>query len=128
MFYIRVVQTALKRTWGLQNNPGLTPDNPGANLSSVISQLIHDIFGGDILKTHHKRGWHFYNRIDGERIDFAKSEMKRSSQDCHFEDIPSSPDEIHNYFEPEQYSSFYMKFIQEFEETVGLENYRPLAS
>ena len=128
MFNRSVVQTALKRVWGLDNNPGITPDNSSDNDSSVISRLIYDIFGGEILKTHNKRGWHFYNRINGERIDFAKSKMNKSSQDYHFEDIPSNTDEIHDYLEQEQYSPFFMRFIREFEETVGLEKYRPRTS
>ena len=128
MFNRSVVQTALKCVWGLDNNPGITPDNSSDNDSSVISRLIYDIFGGEILKTHNKRGWHFYNRINGERIDFTKSEMIKSSQDYHFEDIPSNTDEIHDYLEQEQYSPFFMRFIREFEETVGLEKYRPRTS
>ena len=55
-----VIYEALKRS--------LTPD-PGQD--SVISLLIHDVFGGEILKTHAKKKWHFYNRIDGERVDFT---------------------------------------------------------
>jgi phage pi2 protein 07 len=128
MFNRRVVQTALKRTCELDHNPLLIPDNPADNQSSVISKLIYDIWGGEILKTHNKRGWHFYNRINGERIDFTKSEMDKFSQNYHFEDIPSNTEEIHNYFEQEQYSTFFMRFIREFEEAVGLESYKLLAS
>ena len=124
----RIVQTALKRTWGLNKNPELIPVNPAVNKSSLISQLIFDIFGGEILKTHNKRSWHFYNRINGERIDFSTSEKRRLSYGNHFEDIPASIDEINNYFEQEQYSPFYMRFVREFEETLGLENFKPLAS
>jgi hypothetical protein len=104
MFYKRIVHKALKRALGLDNSPGMPPDNSTNSQSSVISQLIYDIFGGEILKTHNKRGWHFYNRINGERIDFTKYEMDQFSQNFHFEDIPSNTDEIHNYFEQEQYS------------------------
>ncbi len=128
MFYKRIVNKALKRTLGFDDSPGLPTDNPGYSQSSVISQLIYDIFGGEILKTHNKRGWHFYNRINGERIDFTKSEMDQFSQNYHFEDIPSNTDEIHNYFEQEQYSPFFTRFIREFEETVGLEKCKPLIS
>jgi hypothetical protein len=122
MFNRRVIQTALKRTLRLDNNPLFIPDNHADNKSSVISGLIYDIWGGEILKTHNKRGWHFYNRINGERIDFTTSEMDKFSQNYHFEDIPSSTEEIHNYFEQEQYSPFFMRFIREFEEAVGLES------
>jgi ssDNA-specific exonuclease RecJ len=124
----RIVQTALKRTWGLNKNPGLIPVNPAVDKSSLISQLIYDIFGGEILKTHKKRSWHFYNRINGERIDFSTSEKRRLSYGNHFEDIPASIDEINNYFEQEQYSPFYMRFIREFEETLGLDNFKSVAS
>ncbi len=44
--------------------------------TSLISLLIHDIFGGEILKTHKNKGWHFYNRIEGKRIDFTGSDLK----------------------------------------------------
>jgi len=68
--------------------------------------LIHNIFGGESLKTHKKKGWHFYNRIEGERIDFAGSEESKSSVVNRFEDIPSDPDETHNYFEKDDYLAF----------------------
>jgi hypothetical protein len=124
MFNKIVVKKALKRTWGLDNNPRLIPDNPAVNQGSVISQLIYDIFGGEILKTHNKKGWHFYNRINGERIDFTKSKISKSSRDNFFEDLPSNTDEIHNYFEQEQYSTFLIRFIRELEEAIGLKKYR----
>jgi len=124
----RIVQTALKRTWRLNRDPGLVPVNPPVNKSSLISQLIYDIFGGEILKTHSRRSWHFYNRINGERIDFSTSDAKKLSYGNHFEDIPASIDEINNYFEQEQYSPFYMRFIREFEETLGLEKFKSIAS
>lgn len=72
MFYRMVVQDALKRSWSVDNKPEGKPDIPSAGQDSVISQLIHNIFGGEILKTRLKKGWHFYNRIDGERIDFTR--------------------------------------------------------
>ena len=119
MFNRIVVQEALKRAWTSDNNPGWIPYNRVNDQDSVISLLIHDIFGGEILKTHKKKGWHFYNRINGERIDFARLEMCKSSVDNHFEDIPSEPDETYNYFQQEDYSTFLMRFVRAFEETVG---------
>jgi hypothetical protein len=93
--------------------------------TSIISLLIHDIFGGEILKTHKNKGWHFYNRVEGKRIDFTGSDIITSSEDIQFEDIPSSPDETYCYFEDEEYSNFLMRFIWAFEEAVGLDNYKP---
>jgi len=63
MINLKVVDNALKRSW--------TNELPTENKDSLTSVLVHDIFGGEILKTHRKNGWHFYNRIDGRRIDFT---------------------------------------------------------
>lgn len=85
---------------------------------TLISLLMHDVFGGEILKTHKgKKNWHFYNRINGERVDFT-------SDVNDFEDIPSNPDEIHDYFDQTDYSTFLTRFVRAFEETVGLDKYR----
>lgn len=91
-----------------------------ADQDSIISVLIHDIFGGEILKTKRKGGWHFYNRVDGLRLDFSKPDFGRSSETGQFEDIPASHHETSSYFEAEQYSPFLYKFISYFEEFVGL--------
>jgi len=122
------VEAALNRAWRFEKSPELTPDKTAINKSSVISQLIFDIFGGEILKTHKRKGWHFYNRINGERIDFTKPELKTISTEELFEDIPATISEIHYFFEQEQYLPFYMRFIREFEETVGLGDRRLLST
>ncbi len=123
----RVIQTAMNRARSPENNPALNLVKSSVDQSSVISNLIYDIFGGEILKTHKRKSWHFYNRVDGERIDFTKSKIKNITPDNHPEDIPVSIDEIHNYYEQEQYLPFYMMFIREFEETLGLDDRRSLA-
>lgn len=109
MFNKNVVYKALKRTQ--------TPDSAQ---DTLISLLIHDIFGGEILKTHKKHNWHFYNRIDGERVDFTKNSTEVNS----FEDIPSTPAETYDYIDTVDYSTFFLRFVRVFEETVGLEKYR----
>jgi hypothetical protein len=116
MFIRVVVEKALKNSVPLESRTGWTSNNQ----SSVISKLIYDIFGGEILKTHKKKGWHFYNRIDGKRLDFARSEIRKSWEEKHFEDLPSSPEEINNYFEQEEYSTFFVRFIRAFEVTSSL--------
>lgn len=119
-----IVQNALKRSWALDFNPRWTPENPTVDQDSVTSLMIYDIFGGEILKTHKKKGWHFYNRIDGKRIDFTKSEMGKSTLTNHFEDIPASPEEVCNYFETEDYLTLRRRFIRAYEEVIGLKRYR----
>ena len=120
MFDRMVVQEAIKRSWALDNNPGWSHAFPVDSLTGETSLLIYNIFGGEILKTREKNGWHFYNRINGERIDFSKSELNKSAEDSQFEDLPSNPDEANQYFEEEDYSSFFTKFVSTYEEAVGL--------
>lgn len=119
-----IVHEALKRSLALDSNRGSKPDNQTAGQDSLISLLIHDIFGGEILKTHKKNNWHFYNRVDGERVDFTRPEIDKTYEDNRFEDIPSTPDETYEYFELEDYSPIFMRFVSTFEEAVGLEHYK----
>jgi hypothetical protein len=125
MLDIMVVREALKRSNGLESSSVVNNGNHTDDQDSLISLLIHDIFGGEILKTHMKNGWHFYNRIDGLRIDFTRLEIGKPCEENHFEDIPSTPDETYTYFEQVEYSTFLMRFVRAFEEAVGLEKYRP---
>jgi hypothetical protein len=120
MFAQMFVQKALKLTWKSDTRPGWTHEFVKDNKASVTSLLIHDIFGGEILKTPNKNGWHFYNMIDGERIDFNKSEMGKSSKDIKFEDVPVTPDETFSYFDAEDYPAIFIKFINAYEATIGL--------
>lgn len=97
---------------------------PAIDQDSLISHLVHDVFGGEILKTHGKKGWHFYNRVNGLRIDFTRSKIGKFTNEKRFEDIPATPDETSAYFENEQYSAFFMNFVRSFEDIVGLRNYQ----
>ena len=119
------VQEALRRSWAAENGTYLKSESHPDEEDCVTSQVIHDVFGGEILKTPRRKGWHFYNRIDGERVNFTLSENENSSSDDCFDDIPSTPEETKKYFESEDYSAFFMKFVRAFEESVGLEKYRP---
>lgn len=114
------VQMALRQTWTLNAIPGSIPDFPADSKTSFTSLMIHDIFGGEILKTRKKDGWHFYNMIDGERIDFIGPEFTKSSEDSQFEDLPSTPEETQIYFDKEDYSTLFIRFIRAYEEVVGL--------
>lgn len=124
MFNPKVIKEALKRTWAWNSNP----DSPSNNLTTgedkEISLLIHDVFGGDILKTPKRKGWHFYNRINGERLDFSNSELGKLIKGNRFKDIPVSPEEATLYFDQADYSNFYMQFIRAFEEILGLKKHR----
>jgi hypothetical protein len=127
MFNKKVVYEALKGSLELESDRILTPDNRQIGQDSLISLLIHDIFGGEILKTHKRKNWHFYNRIEGERVDFTGSEVK-FDRDAIFEDIPSTPDETYDYIDQTDYTTFFTKFVRTFEEKVGLDKYKTSVS
>ena len=127
MFNKKVVYEALKGSLELESDRKLTPDNRPIGQDSLISLLIHDIFGGEILKTHKRKNWHFYNRIEGERVDFTGSEVK-FDREAIFEDIPSTPDETYDYIDQTDYTAFLLKFVRTFEEKVGLDKYKASVS
>ena len=118
------VHEALRRSQKLPTRLESIKNKPINGQDTIISLLVHDIFGGEILKTHLKKGWHFYNRIDGERVDFSKPEITKSVTKNSLDDLPAGPEETTNYFDKEDYSDFLMRFINEFEETVGLNKYK----
>ncbi len=120
MFKKKVVQEALNRTWDWGHNPGKSPLNPANGLDKEISLLIFNLFGGEILKTPTKKCWHFYNRINGKRLDFSTQKCGEVIKGKRFKDIPSTPDEASQYLDQSDYFLFYMKFVKAFEEILGL--------
>jgi hypothetical protein len=118
------VSEALKSCITMDTKPDRIRNKSSSCQDSAVSMLIHDIFGGKILKTRKKKGWHFYNMIDGERIDFTASDIEKPADDKTFEDIPSTPDETSGYFDKIDYSVFFIRFVRAFEEAVGLDNFR----
>ena len=87
--------------------------------------MIYDIFGGEILKTPTKNGWHFYNRIDGKRIDFTHAKKSKSTDNNYIEDIICSPEDTFQTFEEEEYKSLAIRFIRAYEKAIGLEKHIP---
>jgi hypothetical protein len=124
MFNKNVVYEALKYSVTFNPDKRLKSQNNSIEQDSLISLLIHDIFGGEILKTHAKKNWHFYNRIDGERVDFTNPDTHLTISDTRFEDIPSTPDEPYAYVDQTDYTNFFMSFVRAFEETIGLDKYQ----
>jgi len=125
MIYKQYVQEALKRSNVFENNPGSNNGNPALDQSGLISRLVYDIFGGEILKSLNGEYWHFYNRVNGEKIDFTTSKAHNSSRENHLTDIPTTADETQKYFEQEDYLTFYQRFVRAFEESANPYNPSP---
>ena len=79
------IQRALRKAWSLTTSSQWTASNPAAGQCNVTALLIHEVFGGDLLKTPLAAGDHFYNRIDGRRFDFTASQF---DQPIAYMDLP----------------------------------------
>ena len=81
------VQSALRKSWSLATASQWTPENPAAGQCNVTALLVHELFGGELLKTPLPAGDHFYNRIEGRRYDFTESQF---GQPIAYADVPTS--------------------------------------
>lgn len=61
--------------WSLKSSSRYLESNPARGQCSVTSLVIHNYFGGEILKTKCSKGCHFYNRINGRRYDITASQF-----------------------------------------------------
>ncbi len=94
------------------------------NRDVEISVLINDVFGGEIVRARNRRGWHLYNRINGERVDLARQEETSSSDTLPFGNSSDATAEPSGYFEENDYTTFFLRFVTAFEEAVGLGKYQ----
>ena len=69
------VRTALARSWSLETAVQWTSGNPAAGQCNVTAAVVHDVYGGDILRTKLPGVWHYYNRLGGERMDLTDSQF-----------------------------------------------------
>ncbi|QOZ48883.1 hypothetical protein XH89_24125 [Bradyrhizobium sp. CCBAU 53340] len=81
------VQGALRKAWSLSTASQWTAVNPAAGQCNATALLVHELFGGDLLKTPLPAGDHFYNRIGGRRHDFTASQF---DQPIVYMDLPAS--------------------------------------
>ena len=86
-FSERKIISALYDSWSSQTAIQWSPGNPALGQCNVTSLLIENLFGGRILKTRYREGFHFYNEIDGRRYDFTASQF---TAPVDYDDIPSS--------------------------------------
>jgi len=81
------VQNTLRKSWSLASASRWTIANPAAGQCNVTALLVHELFGGDLLKTSLPAGDHYYNRIEGRRYDFTASQF---GQPIHYMDLPAT--------------------------------------
>ena len=69
------IRSVLRDAWSLETAVQWTPENPASGQCNVTAAVIFDLFGGDLLRTRLPDVWHYYNRIDGRRVDFTDSQF-----------------------------------------------------
>ncbi|MEM8971817.1 MAG: hypothetical protein AAGD43_07140 [Pseudomonadota bacterium] len=69
------VRAALKKSWSSQTAIQWTNENPASGQCNVTAAVIFDLFGGEILRTQLPGVWHYYNRINGVRLDLTDSQF-----------------------------------------------------
>jgi hypothetical protein len=70
------VTAALLGSWSLETSGQWQAGDPARGQCNVTTLLVNELFGGEILKTPLTEGDHFYNRIDGKRIDLTDSQFE----------------------------------------------------
>ena len=94
------VQQALAMSWGPGSSTLWTPERPVAGQCGVSSLVAQDHLGGEILKTRFGELWHFYNRVDGKRVDFTDRQFDTPLA---YQDVPSGREEAFGDTNAEQY-------------------------
>lgn len=94
------VERILLKCWSIKTSSKWTINNPYKGQCSVTSLVINDVFGGRILKTRIDGRWHFYNLIDGKRLDFTS---KQFDFEINYQDIESNRDEAFSDSSSDQY-------------------------
>jgi hypothetical protein len=108
---IQEVLNVLFKVWSIESSSKWTPQNPARGQCGVTALVVNDLFGGEILKTRVSEGWHFYNRINGERYDLTESQF---SEPIQYWDIPSSREEAFNDTNEAQYMYLKQSVLKHF--------------
>ena len=84
------LQKKFVKAWSIHSSTKWSPENPAKGQCGVTALVVNDFVGGEILKTPVSEGWHYYNRINGQRVDLTDSQFEDT---IFYEDIPSNREE-----------------------------------
>jgi hypothetical protein len=79
--------SVIQDAWSEETTSQRRPDLPSFGQGAATALVIHDLFGGEIVKTESPSGWHFYNIIEGERYDLTQGQFP---EPLGYSDDPSS--------------------------------------
>ncbi|MGI9417457.1 MAG: YunG family protein [Geminicoccaceae bacterium] len=103
------VHAALERSWSKASARQWRRDNPALGQCNVTALLVHELYGGEILKTPLSAGDHFYNRIHGDRLDFTASQFDRPIA---YADLPSCRNEAFSDVAEAEYAALKLAFLK----------------
>lgn len=102
----------LERSWSRETSSRWTPESASRGQCGVTALVIQDYFGGEILKTRVGSAWHFYNRVDGGRLDLTAGQFP---QPFAYEDLVSSREEALADTSEAQYAALARAFREAWE-------------
>ncbi len=106
-----LIENMLLKCWSIKTSSKWTSENPYKGQCGVTAMVIQELIGGEILKTKAEGQWHFYNKINEERIDFTR---KQFDFEVNYQDIPSSRDEAFADTNKAQYMELKTRLLEEF--------------
>ncbi|MBL6457012.1 hypothetical protein JMJ55_16875 [Belnapia sp. T6] len=105
------VQDRLRRSWSAGSSSRFRPDNPALGQCSATALVVHQVFGGEVLKTlvplEGRMAPHFYNRIGGRCFDFTAEQF---AMPVRYDDAISSPEEALTDTSPAQVAQLLATF------------------
>lgn len=113
------VRAALAESWSLETAIQWTLENPAAGQCNVTAAVIQDLYGGDILRTQLPGVWHYYNRLEGQRMDltdgqFFAAEPTYSPPDP-YQDEPTTQAEAMHGIPPREYNTLRERLLSNLE-------------
>jgi len=72
-----LLREVLEDAWSLDSASQWSLENPANGQCNVTAVVIQELFGGVILRTRYPNFWHYYNQIDGNRVDLTDSQFSR---------------------------------------------------
>ncbi len=79
-----------KKCWSLESSSKWEEDSPWKGQCSVTALVVHDHFGGKILKTNIDGQWHFYNKVNDQVFDLTSEQFNKK---INYQNIESTVEE-----------------------------------
>jgi hypothetical protein len=114
------LQAALEKAWSAETSSQWRPANPARGQCSVTALVVEDIMGGEIAKTDVDGAWHFYNLVDGKRLDFTQSQFREPPL---YSDILSNREDAFTDTSLSQYRILRTGVLREMGRSIGPHNF-----